>query len=444
VIDWQRWRSIGNALIKRGAVFTGLATLIICLLAVLALSGRWAAASCRRDSGQAVPSLLRDLDSGEEQVAFSPSYLELSTGQVTKVDVMVYNVSDLCGFEVHMNFDPSVIQIMDMDAIRDEVNVEPGDFLRADYVPVNSCDNDAGTIDISLVQVGAEPRSGDGCLFSITFMAAKMGEVGFQFDEVLLADDQGASVDVITVLPSFHVSSIGEPTSTPSPTLTETDGPTATMTPTLTPTSNPEGSPTPTPTPHYYLEPQLLKLSPGDTREVDIRTSYVEGLGGVEVHLSWDPNVVEVMDAVPSVEGVQILPGDLFEGQLTFRPPNGNDVDNAVGELVYVLSLSGGSAPVSGEWSVGVVTFHAKGNGSSPIEFHGDTLMANPNTGNIISGWIDGNASVEDPTLTPTQTAMPTSIETVSEPTVPVLTETPTLTRTSEMSYLYIPLVIKN
>jgi hypothetical protein len=177
---------------------------------------------------------------------------------------------------------------------------------------------------------------------------------------------------------------------------------------------------------------------------MNIRTSYVEDLGGVEVHLQWDPEILEVMDAIPAEEGVQILPGDLFEGHNTFRPPNGNSVDNGEGQLVYVVSLVEGRSGVSGEWSVAVATFRAKGKGATSLTFYGDTLMANASIGNILSDAVGGRVHVAEPTHTPSPTATPTRVETIPEPTVPEPTTEPSLTSTPMLGYLYVPLVTKN
>jgi hypothetical protein len=103
-----------------------------------------------------------------------------------------------------------------------------------------------------------------------------------------------------------------------------------------------------------------------------------------------------------------------------------------------------GRSAVSGEWSVAVATFRAKGKGTTSLTFYGDTLMANASTGNILSEAIDGQVYVEEPTPTPSPTATPTKMETIPEPTVPEPTSEPSLTSTPVLGYLYIPLVTKN
>lgn len=186
-------------------------------------------------------------------------------------------------------------------------------------------------------------------------------------------------------------------------------------------------------TPYFYLDPQSLVLGAGQTGEMAIRTSYVEGLGGAEVHLRWDPAVVQVVDANPALPGTQVLEGDLFDGYNTIRPQQGaNAVDNVTGELAYAIALVGTSG-LTGQWTVAVITFQAGISGSTIVEFYGDTLMANPTTGDILSGWQDGDVTViaNTPTLTatPTHTATPTGTLTPTatlEPTLPSPTQTPT------------------
>jgi hypothetical protein len=191
------------------------------------------------------------------------------------------------------------------------------------------------------------------------------------------------------------------------------------------------------PTPYYYLDPPLLELPPGGTGQVTIRTSAVEGLGGVEVHLRWDPALVEVLDTDLATPGVQIEPGNLFLGYATYRPPHGNEANNAAGTLIYALSLTGEQVGVNGAWSVARITFHAKSSGTTVLAFYGDTLMANPQTGDIPCGWVDGQVRVLEPTPTPTDTPTITPTPSPTDTPTPVPTvPTPTPTATPSCCHI--------
>ena len=181
-------------------------------------------------------------------------------------------------------------------------------------------------------------------------------------------------------------------------------------------------------TPYFYLNPQVLELGPGETGDVIIHTSYVEQLGGVEVHLRWDPLLVEVVDE-------QVQPGNVFEGYNVY--PGANQVDNAAGQLDYALALMGWYPPVSGQFTVAAVTFRAIGSGSSDVEFYGSTQMARNDGVDISHDWVDGEVRVVEATSTPTTTPTTTS---TSEPTIvpptytPTATVTPTITATPTLT----------
>ena len=392
--------------------------------ALLVLSGVWVMAESRpcalryeENPGSRMAGMLT------AQVNFDPSYLELSPGETVSVDIMIHNVTDLYGFELHLSFDPSVVQIVDRDPLKEGINVTPGDFITPDFVPVNACSNITGTIDLSVTQVAREPHSGEGVLASITFMAVAPGDAAFHFESVLLSNQDGLELESTQVDPSFLVLAVS-PTAGPSPTASVTPSPSPTPTLTYTPTLGP--SPTTAATPYYYLDPQVLELGPGEVGTVTIRTSHVEGLGGVEVYLLWDPSILEVVDADPSLSGVQLTPGDLFEGHNTFRPWHGNEADNAAGRLSYVLSLVEASC-LTGEWSVATITFRAVGSGTSSLTFGSETMMACGGL-DLPIGWINGEVRVvtatSTPTTVPTQPLTPTA---TLEPTLPPPTVAPTL-----------------
>lgn len=366
------------------------------------------------------------------RIEFDPSYRELTVGQVFTATVMAREVADLFGYELHITFDPTVLNVVDMDPVRQGINVAPGDFVRPDYVAANTASNITGTIAVAATQVGGVGHNGDGALVSITFQAVNVGQGLVQFSEFGLSNTSGLGIAADAVAPIYVVlGASATPTNTstpgPSPTPTLTRTPTATRTATAT-----SSAPTPSvsPTPHYYLDPQVLELGPGETAELTVRTSYVEGLGGVSIYMRWNPALFEVLDSNPGISGVQLAAGDLFVGHGTFRPPNGNLADNVAGQLVYVLSLTEPTG-LNGQWSVATITVHAIGMGTCAFEFYGDTMMANPQTGDLPSGYVSGEVRVVTATSTPTLTLTPSATPTPTvEPTIPTPTETATPTET--------------
>ena len=103
-------------------------------------------------------------------VSLGNGVLELSVGQSVPLPVRVADVQDLYGFEMHLRFDPAVVQVADSDPGTSGVQVAPGDFLSADFVVQNRADNQAGTIDFAVTQLNpSEPKSGSGTLFTVYF-----------------------------------------------------------------------------------------------------------------------------------------------------------------------------------------------------------------------------------------------------------------------------------
>lgn len=366
-------------------------------LVVLGLTGAWVAADARPRSGGVA-------------VGLSPSTITLMPGQTATVDVVVYNVENLAGFDIRLIFNPSVLTVLDSDPWIDGVNIAWGDFISPDWPALDTCDNANGTIQAAVTQFGGS-RSGTGVLLSITFQALAAGDSGLSFESVQLSDSKGSFLSQQVLAHNYTVvdptpTGTGTPqataTSTPGGVHTATATPTTVITPTLTPTASP--------TPYFYLEPQHVEFVAGQTAQMHIRTSFVENLSGVEVHLQFDPAHVQVVDAEPAQDGVQLLPGDLFVPNLTFCPTGGNTVDNGSGRITYALTLLPPPTAMTGEWTVATIIWRAPVGAQGPcaVRFVGNNRMASPSTGDIPSGSIDGQVQVWVITATPT--AAPTGV----------------------------------
>ncbi|MBN1400713.1 MAG: hypothetical protein JXA74_07740, partial [Anaerolineae bacterium] len=170
-------------------------------------------------------------------VASDPNVAEMAPGAELTIDVVVEDVVDLYGYEVHMSFDPSVVHLEDGDSGSPGLNTALGGFLSPVFVAQNTISNTLGTLDVAVTQTGAAPRSGSGTLFSIKVRAVAPGDAGFQFDEVRLANNDALEIPLTTVAPQITVAD-GSATATHTATATNTA--TATLTPTPTNTDGPE------------------------------------------------------------------------------------------------------------------------------------------------------------------------------------------------------------
>jgi hypothetical protein len=111
-------------------------------------------------------------------------------------------------------------------------------------------------------------------------------------------------------------------------------------------------------------DPVSLGLVPGAEGTLKLVFENVTDLYGLEVHLSFDPTIVEVVDADASKPGVQILTADWLKG--AFVPAN--QADNVLGKIEFAATLLNPAPPVSGSNSFATVTFKAKQNGASPVK----------------------------------------------------------------------------
>jgi LysM repeat protein len=163
------------------------------------------------------------------------------------------------------------------------------------------------------------------------------------------------------------------------------------------------------------IVPAQLELTCAQTGRVDIRVNNVENLYGVDVKVSFDPKVVEVVDANASMPGVQVSPGnmpDVAGGQGLVQV---NSVDVANGTISYAAIRLNPAQPQTGSGVIATVTFKGKGAGTSPVNFVSGVLSdqtARPITADLVSGQIKG-----------TCTAAPTEPGATQVPTTPQATQ---------------------
>lgn len=170
-------------------------------------------------------------------VIISPAAREVGLHGVTTSAVRVVEVTGLYGVEVHLEFDPSIVQVVDADPERAGVQVAPGRALasRDHFVARNRADNEAGTIVFAASLLNpTRPIDGSGDLVSITWRGASPGASAVQLTDVELSDQEGESISLTTEdgrVTVLEATATPTSTPTPSPTATSTPGPTATPTP---------------------------------------------------------------------------------------------------------------------------------------------------------------------------------------------------------------------
>lgn len=103
--------------------------------------------------------------------------MTIGVGQVEVIKIRIENVKDLYGAELHMKFDPSVVEVVDADPTKDGIQLMPGDFPKPEFVALNRADNKVGTIDYALTQLNpTPPANGSGTVVSILFRGKALGK----------------------------------------------------------------------------------------------------------------------------------------------------------------------------------------------------------------------------------------------------------------------------
>ena len=149
------------------------------------------------------------------------------------------------------------------------------------------------------------------------------------------------------------------------------------------------------------INPASQEISLGATGITDVMVEDVTDLYGVEFEITFDPTLVEVVDADPGKPGVQIQPGDFLSPDWLLE----NTVDNDNGTIAYALCQLNPSLPQSGDGVLAIITWRGKVMGTSPITFTHVQLGA-PGGVPIPSSTQDGEITVGEPSPGPTITSL--------------------------------------
>jgi len=113
-----------------------------------------------------VPTSTATLVPGAVSVRLDPVASSARVNDVGKVCVKVDNVGKLSGFEIHLSFNPGVLEAK---------SLANGGFVVADLTSQNTFDNTAGTIDYAASQKNRFPAMGSGTLLCVVFRAKAEG-----------------------------------------------------------------------------------------------------------------------------------------------------------------------------------------------------------------------------------------------------------------------------
>ena len=190
-----------------------------------------------------------------------PPELTIGQGQVETMLLWVDNVKDLVGFEIHLSYDPEVVEVVDQALDLPGIQVGAGAMTPYIKIAQNIVDSNQGTIDVVAVQKGAShPVSGSGGLLVIPFRGIALGVSAMVYLDsanitVLVngnqvSDSYSWTSGMITIVQPKAASATPRPTNTtaagaaPTPTVSENGYPASTSTgdlngyPLSTPTRN--------------------------------------------------------------------------------------------------------------------------------------------------------------------------------------------------------------
>lgn len=167
----------------------------------------------------------------------------VAPGEVIEVPVEIRNVEELYAIDIEIQFDPTILQVVDADPDTDGIQIAIGTFLDAGLVLYNTVDNNNGTINLVMTQVNpSEGKTGSGVVLVIYIRGINVGtsqlavtflELARRTGDAIPVELQSASIEVVdnfvpvesTPIPVQDPDEsilIPTPQPTPTPTITPT------------------------------------------------------------------------------------------------------------------------------------------------------------------------------------------------------------------------------
>ena len=110
-------------------------------------------------------------------------------------------------------------------------------------------------------------------------------------------------------------------------------------------------------------DPAALTVAAGQTQTVSVLLENAADVYGIDVRLSFDPVLIEVVDADAARDGVQMTPGVLPQPDFVAL----NAADNAAGALRYAVTQVNPTPPAGGNGVVFTFQVRGRASGVSPL-----------------------------------------------------------------------------
>jgi hypothetical protein len=155
-------------------------------------------------------------------VSIQPPDAEVAVGQTIDIAVEAREVRALFAMDIELGFDPTVVQVVDVDPELDGVQVALGLFMDPGFVLVNKVDNTLGNVHLAMTQLNpSQPKSGGGPLIVLKFRGVKTGaNTPLTLASAVLSQDDGTVLPVTLTSGQLQVVAVPAPgpTNTPIPT----------------------------------------------------------------------------------------------------------------------------------------------------------------------------------------------------------------------------------
>ncbi len=180
---------------------------------------------------------------------------------------------------------------------------------------------------------------------------------------------------------------------------------------------------------HFSLSPDNIQVETGDEFEVAViirdAGDQIADLYGIQLDLSFDPVILQVVDADPSRSGIQMVLGDFpFPDFVALH-----EVDNLEGRVSYACTQMPPREPVSGSGTALAIRFQATGSGTTALMLQG-VLAANQDAIELDVTTSPGQVVV----VQPAPTATPTSYSPGTDTQAPTRTPLPTHTSPASLA----------
>ncbi len=134
------------------------------------------------------------------------------------------------------------------------------------------------------------------------------------------------------------------------------------------------------------LSVENLDFTVGQEVSVDVMVENMPQVYGADVELTFDPQVLEVVDADENLPGVQLQGGDFINAEQGFFLQN--EVNNQAGVIDYALTLLNPAPPAEGNGVLATIVFRAKVDGQTKIDIQ--TSEFGTQTGEVIPLVLNG------------------------------------------------------